>query len=91
MQFHSFAVLSDLREKPVFRTSNGREFTDFFKLSDGTDVRLFVEPIGSGNGPFRLTIVDDEQSIVGKAAVASDTSQVFRDLGLLVHFRRHAD
>jgi len=89
MRSHSFVILSDLREKPIFRTSNGREFTDIFSLSDGAGVRLFVEPIGFRDGLFKLRVVDSDQSVVGEATVATDTCQVFRALGLLVHFRGH--
>lgn len=34
-----------------------------------------------------LRVVNGNQDVIGEAMVASDTSQVFRDLGLLIHVR----
>lgn len=86
MAAYNFALLTDLRAKPVFRTSVGRSFTEPFRLADGIDARISVQGFGYADGPHLIRVVDHDQRLLGEASIVSNTAQVFRALGVLVHF-----
>lgn len=87
MSDKSFVFLASLRDEPIFRSTSGRNFTAPFDLADGTSVRVCVQDLGYENGPHLIRVVNEDQSVLAEACIVPNTSQVFRSLSLLVHFR----
>jgi hypothetical protein len=84
----TLSIAVSLRDELQFRRVNGQNFSIPVDVPGLGSVQLFVQAGITEKQPYRIVVVDSDHAELCSANVMDNTCQIFRNVGLLVHFKR---